>query len=323
MKLKKLLKTAAVATALSVTPFVAFAEDSYHIGVSVPSADHGWTTGLLWWARQASEDLSAKYPDIEFTILAANSGTAQVGDVEDLRVRQIDALVILPHNPATLQQVIAETYQDGIYTVVVDRELETPTQDVFLAGDNPGMGEQAAVYMADAMGGEGNVVVIEGPPIPINSQRVNAFNAEMERHPDITILDSQSGEWNPQTSLNVMEDMLARHPHIDAVWAGDDDALKGVLTAIEESGRDDIKILVGGGGSKDVIGMIRDNHSIVKATVTYPPNMIATGIALAVHGVRGEKMGDMYHGVPSRMVLAADPITADNADDFYEPDAAY
>ncbi|MFY0666203.1 MAG: substrate-binding domain-containing protein [Natronospirillum sp.] len=323
MKLKKWLKTAVVSTALAVTPFAASAQESYHIGVSVPSADHGWTAGLLWWARQASEDLSAKYPDIKFTILAANSGTAQVGDVEDLRVRQIDALVILPHNPATLQQVIAETYQDGIYTVVVDRELETPTQDVFLAGDNPGMGEQAAVYLADAMNGRGNVVVIEGPSIPINSQRVDAFNAEMARHPGITILDSQSGEWNPQTSLNVMEDMLARHPHIDAVWAGDDDALKGVLAAIEESGRSDIEILVGGGGSKDVIGMIRDDHPIVKATVTYPPNMIASGIALAVHGVRGEKMGDMYHGVPSRIVLAADPITADNADAFYEPDAAY
>src|SRR5690554_2821699 len=97
MKLKKWLKSAVVSTALSITPFIASAQESYHIGVSVPSADHGWTAGLLWWARQASEDLSAKYPDIKFTILAANSGTAQVGDVEDLRVRQIDALVILPH----------------------------------------------------------------------------------------------------------------------------------------------------------------------------------------------------------------------------------
>lgn len=323
MKLQQWLKQAAATVALSTVPFFALGEDDFHIGVSVPSADHGWTAGLLWWANKAADELGEKYPNVDFTVLAANSGTAQVGDVEDLMVRQIDALVILPTNPATLQQVIAEAYHDGIYTVVVDRELEDPTQDVFLAGDNPGMGEEAAKYMAEALDEEGKIVIIEGPSIPINAQRVNAFRDEMARHSGIEILDSQSGEWNPQTSLNVMEDMLARHPEIDGVWAGDDDALQGVYQAILEAGRDDIKVLVGGGGSKDVIGMIRQGDSIVSGTVTYPPNMIASGIAVALHGLRGEHMGEMYHGVPSRLILAADLITEENADEFYQPEAAY
>ncbi|WP_108126504.1 substrate-binding domain-containing protein [Saccharospirillum mangrovi] len=323
MKLNLWLKRVAIAATLSTVPFLALGEENYHIGVSVPSADHGWTAGLLWWANKAADELNDKYPNVEFTVLAANSGTAQVGDVEDLMVRRIDALVILPTNPATLQQVIAEAYHEGIYTVVVDRELDTPTQDVFLAGDNPGMGEQAAIYMADALDEKGKVVIIEGPSIPINAQRVNAFRDELSRHSGMEILDSQSGEWNPQTSLNVMEDMLARYPHIDGVWAGDDDALKGVYQAIRESGRTDIKVLVGGGGSKDVIGMIRQGDSIVSGTVTYPPNMIASGMAVALTGLMGQHLGDMYHGVPSRLILAADLITEENADEFYEPDAAY
>ena len=108
----------------------------YKIGVSVPSADHGWTAGLLWWANKAVADIETQEKDIEFYVVAASSGTKQVGDVEDLMIKGIDALVILPHNPATLQKVIDEAYASGIYTVAVDRELATPAQNIFVARVN-------------------------------------------------------------------------------------------------------------------------------------------------------------------------------------------
>lgn len=322
MTITRVLKQTALAATLAATSLAASAEE-YHIGVTVPSADHGWTAGLLWWAQRATEELAAQYDDVSFTVLSASSGTAQVSNVEDLMIRDIDALVILPHNPATLQQVIAEAYESGIYTVVVDRELEEPSQDVFLAGDNPGLGEEAARYMAEALGGEGDVLVLEGPPIPINSQRVDAFNAVMAEYPGINILDSQTTNWNPQEALSVTEDLLGSNSHVDAIWAGDDDVLLSALRAVEENERDDVRLIVGGGGSQRVIEMIREGHPVVRGTVTYPPNMIASAIALAVHGVKGERLGNMYHGVPSRVILAADLITADNVEEFYQPDAAY
>ncbi|PCF96169.1 substrate-binding domain-containing protein [Vreelandella nigrificans] len=322
MKISRVIKTTVLAASIAGSVSLANA-DSYHIGVTVPSADHGWTAGLMWWAQQATDELSEKYPDVSFTVLSANSGTAQVSNVEDLMIRNLDALVILPYNPATLQSVISEAYAEGIYTVVVDRELETPAQDVFLAGNNPGLGEQAARFIAEELNGEGNILVLEGPPIPINSQRVDAFNRVMEEHPGINILASQNTDWNPQRALSVTEDLLGSNPQVDAIWAGDDDVLVAALQAIEENQRDDIQLVVGGGGSQAVIEMIRDDHPMVKGTVTYPPNMIASAIALAVHGVKGERLGDMYHGVPSRVILAADLITADNVEEFYEPDAAY
>lgn len=322
MRINTMIKKAALAICLVGASTLATA-DEYHIGVTVPSADHGWTAGLLWWAQRATADLAEKYPEVTFTVLAADSGTSQVADVEDLMVRNIDALVILPHNPATLQQVITEAYEEGIYTVVVDRELEEPAQDVFMAGNNPGLGEVAARYMAEELGGQGDILVLEGPSIPINAQRVDAFNRVMEDYPGINILASQNTDWNPQRALSVTEDLLGRFQHVDAIWAGDDDVLMAAMRAIAENQRDEIQLVVGGGGSQEVIDLIRNDHPMVKGTVTYPPNMVASAIALAVHGVKGEHLGDMYHGVPSRIILAADLITADNVEQFYEPDAAY
>jgi ribose transport system substrate-binding protein len=295
----------------------------YKIGVSVPSADHGWTAGLLWWANKAAEDFKAKEKDIDFYVVASSSGSKQVGDVEDLMVRGIDALVILPHNPATLQKVIEEAYDEGIYTVVVDRELAHPAQNVFIAGDNVGLGRVGAQWLAKQMSGKGNIVSIEGLQIPINKQRVDAFNEVMADYPNIKILDSQPGDWSTQKALTVMENFLQKYPKIDAVWCQDDDMLKGVLKAIEESGRTDIKTVLGGAGSKDIIKMIKsDSNKMVRATVTYPPSMIASGVALAVHGVKHEKLGDLYDE-PSRIILGAQLVTDENAAEFYFEDSPY
>ena len=229
------------------------AAEKIKVGVSVPSADHGWTAGLLWWAKKAVKDIEAKDKDVTFYVVAASSGTKQGGDVEDLMVKGIDALVILPHNPSTLQKVVEEAYAAGIYTVVVDRELPKPAQHVFLAGDNPGLGMVGAQWLAAEMDGKGKVVVLEGMSIPINKQRVEAFNEVMKSYPDIEILDSQPADWSTQKALALMENYLQKHNHIDAVWCQDDDMLKGVMQAIKESGRTEIKTVLGGAGSKDII----------------------------------------------------------------------
>ncbi|QRV25219.1 substrate-binding domain-containing protein [Marinomonas foliarum] len=317
----KIMRLIAVFTMLFAFVGTSYAA-KYKVGVSVPSADHGWTAGLLWWANKAAADFEAEDKDVEFFVVASSSGSKQVGDVEDLMIKGINALVILPHNPATLQKVIEEAYDDGIYTVVVDRELAHPAQNVFIAGDNAGLGRVGGQWLAKEMSGKGNVVVIEGLQIPINKQRVDAFNEVMADYPNIKILDSQPGDWSTQKALSVMENFLQKHPKIDAVWCQDDDMLKGVLKAIEESGRTDIKTVLGGAGSKDILEMIQHESKMVRATVTYSPSMIASGVALAVHGVKNEKIGHLYHE-PSRVILGADLVTKENVADYYFEDAAY
>ncbi|MDV7105542.1 substrate-binding domain-containing protein [Vibrio sp. TH_r3] len=306
----------------SITSNVVMA-DTLKIGVSVPSADHGWTAGLLWWAEKAAKDFKAQDDDLEFYIVAASSGSKQVGDVEDLMIKGIDALVILPHNPATLQKVIEESYEEGIYTVVVDRELEKPAQNVFIAGDNAGLGRVSGEWLAEELDGKGKIVVIEGMSIPINKQRVDAFNEVIAKHKNIEILDSQPADWSTQKALAVMENYLQKHSKIDAVWCQDDDMLKGVMQAIKESGRTDIKTVLGGAGSQDIIHMIEHDDPVVRATVTYPPSMVASGVALAITGVKHEHLGKMYHSSPSRVILAAELVDKNNVDQFIEDGAAY
>ncbi len=268
------------------------------IGVTVPTADHGWTGGVVWWTQKAIRDWQARDANVEFLFKTAADAAAMAAVVEDFIVQDIDALVILPHD-ASVTPVVKEAYAKGIFTVVVDRGLTEKAYDVYIAGDNPGLGRVSGEWLASAMGGSGKMVVLEGMPVPINTERVQAFEAVIARYPGIEILDSQPAYWSTQKGMEIMENYLQKYPHIDAVFAQDDDVLKGALQAYAESGRTDVKWFMGGAGSKDIIKIIMDGSDPrLQADVTYHPNMAASAVSVGVHGARGEGLPEFYQNTP-------------------------
>jgi ribose transport system substrate-binding protein len=284
------------------------------IGVTVPTADHGWTGGVVWWTEKAIADWEAKDPNVEFVFKTAASAADMAAVVEDMMVQEIDALVILPHD-SSVTPVVKEAYDAGIFVVVIDRGLTEKAQDVYLAGDNPGLGRVSAEWLVEAMGYKGNLVAMEGMPVPINTERVEAFEAVVAQYPDIKLLESQPAHWSTQKGLELMENYLQKYPKIDAVFCQDDDVLKGALQAYEESGRDDVKIFMGGAGSKDIVKIIMDESDPrILADVTYHPNMAASAVSVGVHGARGESLPGFYQNTPPAFIqLAAELITKENA----------
>ena len=133
-------------------------------------------------------------------------------------------------------------------------------------------------------------------------------------------LDSQPTDWNTERGLKVMESYLQKYPKIDGVWAGDDDVLLGVLTAYAESKRTDVKAMVGGGGSKAIVRKVMDKDPVVKATVTYPPQMVEVGAARALDGLRNG--GKPVNG-EVEIIVKSEVVTPDNAAAYYFPDSRY
>jgi ribose transport system substrate-binding protein len=321
--MKKILFVMLAALVLFAMPAAA---QSVKIGVSIPSADHGWTGGLGYYAQMAIKDINAKDKNVTFTLTLADTPQKQVSDVEDLMAKGVQALVVLAYDSSTLTPTIKKAKEKGIYIVSVDRGLTEPVQDVYIAGDNPGLGKVSAEYMGPAMNGKGSMVVLEGIPCEINTQRVQAFNDVMKaKFPGIKILDSQPANWSTDKGYEVMQNYLQKYPQIDAVWAQDDDILIGVLKAYKESGRKDIKLMIGGAGSKQMVKAVMDGDPMITADVTYPPAMIYPAINLAVLGVRGQNLPGFtpMKKIPSNVIIAAELITKKNAANYYDPKSPF
>ncbi|MCA0204392.1 ABC transporter substrate-binding protein [Pararhodobacter sp.] len=305
------------ATALALMTGSAIAQTQV-VGVSIPAATHGWAGGMNFFAQDAINRLEEVYPELDFVLATASDPAQQVNDIEDMvATRNISALVVLPFESEPLTAPVQAVSEAGIWVTVVDRGLSVEgIEDLYVAGDNPGFGRVSGEYMLSAMPEGGDIVVFRGIASTIDNERVDNFMAAIEGS-NINVLAAEHGNWNRDTSFEVMQDFLSRFPEIDAVWASDDDMALGVLAAIEAAGRTDIQFVLGGAGMKEMIARTRDGDPMIPANVTYPPAMIATAIELTAVGLTSNAP------VAGEFIIGSVLVTPENAADFYFPDSPF
>jgi ribose transport system substrate-binding protein len=296
----------------------AIAADKKVVAVSIPAADHGWTAGVVYHAKAAADEINKAFPNVEVVVKTSPSAADQVSALEDLSAsRKPDALVILPYTSEELTQPVKAIKDMGTFITVVDRGLtDEGIQDLYLAGDNIAVGANTAKFMIDKLGGKGDIVVLRGIPTVIDDERIKGFEDTI-KGTDIKILDIQYANWNSDEAFKLMQDYLAKYPHIDAVWANDDDMLLGVLEAVKQSGRTDIKLALGGNGMKDIVKKVIDGDEMTPVETPYPPAMIKTAIYMTVANLVGQAP------VRGAVKLDAPLITQDNAAEYYFPDSPF
>ena len=293
--------------------------ETIKIAFSAPGADHGWLAAIT----ENAEEEAAKYDDVEFVLLeGTNDSAAQVSQVEQLMAEDPDALVILPHEGGPLTPVALEAMEQGIPVINLDREFSTKSAyRTWIGGDNYGIGVSAANYLAEQLDCQGNVVEIQGlAGISVTEQRSAGFADTIEQlcGDGIQIVAQQPADFLPDKGLEVMETILQAEPDIDAVYTHDDDMAMGVVSAIENAGREDEMILTGAGGSREAMERIGQG-GLYSATFLYNPSMSASAVRVARLIALGEGFEELAEPeVPSRIELTATTVTQDNVDQFID-----
>lgn len=310
----KIALAAGLATGLATA--AAAQQKNVTIGVSIPAATHGWTGGVVYHAQEAAKALEKGYPSLKVIVKTSPDGAAQANALDDLTTQKIDALVVLPFNSDELTNPVREVKKRGTFITVVDRGLKDASiQDLYVAGNNPEFGRVAGKYFVDNLK-SGNVVVFRGIPTVIDEERVTNFEKALEGS-GVKVIDKQYANWNRDDAFKVMQDFLAKHPKIDAVWASDDDMALGVLEAIRQAKREDVKFVLGGAGMKEMVKRVMDGDKMIPANVSYPPAMIATAMGVtAAHYFSNAPVRGTY-------VLNAELITKDNAKEHYFPNSPF
>jgi ribose transport system substrate-binding protein len=320
MNRRMALATTALAALLATAPALAQKNDKVVVGVAIPAATHGFTGGIVYWANQAKKDLEKQHKNLEVIVKTAANASEQANQLQDLvTVNKINSLVVFPFESAALTKPVAQVKSKGVYVTVVDRGLtDTSAQDAYVAGDNTAFGKIPAEYIAKALGGKGNVVALRGIPTTIDNERMDAFTGVLKNHPEIKLLDAKHANWNRDDAFKVTQDYLTRFKQIDAIWAADDDMAVGVLRAIKQADRKDIKLVFGGAGAKGMIKTLMDGSDpLIQANVSYSPKFIYDAVKLTAEArLKGEKL-------PPTTIIPSVLITKQSAKDFYFPDSPF
>ncbi|MFT4151462.1 MAG: ABC transporter substrate-binding protein [Paracoccaceae bacterium] len=311
--------SAALAVAASLGAGPALAEDkTYTIGVSIPSATHGFMGGLNWHAQETIKRLEKTYPNLKFVLATAGEAGKQVDDLEDmLATRNIDGLVVLPFESEPLTAPVKAVKDAGKWVTVVDRGLaQEGIEDLYVAGDNTAFGRVAGEYFKAHLPSGAKVVILRGIPTTLDNERVEAFEKAIEGS-GIEVLDKQHGNWNRDDAFTVMQDYLSKYPKIDAVWAADDDMAIGVMEAIAQAKREKEMWIIGGAGMKEIVKRIMDKDPQLPVDVTYPPALISAAIEMTA--LRFVSDTPVY----GRFIIGSTLITPENAERFYFPDSPF
>lgn len=284
---------------------------------SVPPTDHGWLGAISKNAKAAAE----QHKDVKFELLQAADADSQAQQIEQAIAQKPDALVVLPQDGEALTPVAQKAERAGIPVVNIDRLFSKPdAATATILGDNYQIGTLAADYIGDQLKCNGNVVEIQGlAGISVTEDRSKGFKDELKKkcpNGGVKIVASQPGDFNPDTGLKVMENILNAQKDIDAVYTHDDDMAQGVVQAIRNAGRDKDMFLTGVGGSSDAMKQIKAG-GLYRATFLYNPNMAASAVNMARLIALGQGFPELSPPeVPRQLIVPAAVVTRDNVDKY-------
>jgi len=274
------------------------------LGLSVSTLNNPFFVTLRDGAEAAAGEAG-----VQLVVVDAQDDAAQEAtNIEDLIEQGVSALLINPTDAAAIVPSIQRANEAGIPVFTIDRAAEGGEVVSHIASDNVAGGRMAAEFLCNALGGEGNVVELEGiAGTSAARDRGQGFNEYMsEECPGVTIVARQTANFNRAEGLTVFENILTAEPDIDGVFAHNDEMILGAIEAAEAAGRAGEITFVGFDAIDDAVAAVRDGR--LAATVAQQPALMGElGVQTAVAYLNGESV-EAY--IPVDLEL----ITADNVE---------
>lgn len=286
--------------------------DKYKIGILAPAVTHGWVAAVAYHAEARAKELS---DEIEYKIQTSSNAEEMTSQLDDLMTWGAEAIVAFPQWEG-MEVPIQRALDEGIE--VVNFDIVIDAEGVYrVAGDNEDMGVQGANYIVEKIGKEGTVVMLEVPSSgSVSELRKKGFVDTLEEiAPDMEVL-TYATQFTREDGLKDFADILTSNAKIDAVYSMDDETSIGVLQAIREAGRTDIKVVTGGGGMQEYFNMMPENEDIWIQSATYSPAMVKDAVDVALKVLKGEKVED-------NTIIPTTIVDRDNYQDFLDEGSPY
>ena len=288
---------------------VGSAADKYKVGILAPAVTHGWVAGV---AYNAEQECLALANEVDYKLYTSNNAEEMTTQLDDLMTWGAQAIVAFPQWEG-MEVPIQNAIDSGI--TVVNFDIVIDADGVYrVTGDNEGMGVESAKYIVEKIGTTGTVVAL---PVPtsgsVSELRMKGFTDTIkEIAPEMNVIEYATA-FTREDGLKDFTDILAANKQIDAVYSLDDETSIGVLQAIEDAGRTDIKVITGGGGCQEYFNIIAANESINVCSALYSPLMVKDAVDEAVALLKGETV-DPVKVIPTTIVDRS------NVADYLDPE---
>ncbi|MDR3341560.1 MAG: sugar ABC transporter substrate-binding protein [Treponema sp.] len=185
----------------------------------------------------------------KFSLVMAGEQTAvatQVNQLEDLIAKKVSGIILSPMDSRAVIPALRKAKEAGIPVVLVDNTIEPGNEDLYvtyIGTDNFNAGRVGGQTLAKTLNNTGNVLIIRGANgSSAGDDRVNGFK-EGIKDSGLRIVGEQPGDWTNSVAMQVTENMLQANPQVDGLFTASDVMLDGILTALQNANRSNVKIM--------------------------------------------------------------------------------
>lgn len=306
---------AAEATAEETTAEAAAGEAAagpFTIGLSNSFVGSEWRTQMI----QNMQDVNQEFLDAGLTndlvIESADTDAqGQIAQIQNLINKGVDGIIINPGDVNALNPTLEDAIAAGIPVIAVDQEI-CAEGVINVVIDQKEWAKISATWLAEQLGGEGKIVLIEGfVGHPANEARMAGVQEVLDANPGIEVVGRDTGRWDQATGQQVMSNFLASIPEIDGVWTQDGMAA-GVLTAIQTANPANWPIVSGEARQSYLVqwnDVLQSQPDFQSIGVVNPPGVGASGLRVMVNLLQGKELDESQLAGPCGNTLYV-PIPA-------------
>lgn len=274
------------------------------IGVSMAGFHSLFYVAAVDGMKKAAEE--AGY---ELVVLNANGNSPQqVNQVQNLVTQQVGAVIFAMQDATAGAAGVAEATAANIPVIALDQRPKGEVTS-FIGSDSIKASQELCKYLAEQMGGKGNLAVIKGVlGSSTEIERSKGCASVLDQHPEIKIVSTTNADWDENKGFKVAQDVLTANPDLQAIFAQNDGMALGAAKAAAQAGRTGLKI-VSVDGFPQIYEAIENGQ--VQATMSQQPfQMGELAVKTAI-----QAMGDQASSIAKEQLQPTVLVTQKNLEE--------
>jgi inositol transport system substrate-binding protein len=225
------------------------------IGITVQDMSNEFITML----KEAMQIQFKKYPTVQYIINDAEAKPdKQVSQMDNFISQKVNAIICNPADAEALIPAIKDAIKAGIPVITLSSDVSKNVGQFWSGSENESAGQIEAQYIADKLKGKGNIAVLRGPIGHFAEiGRFKGYKKVLDKYPGLKVVFDQTGNWNREEAMSIMENWLQTGKKIDAVLAQNDGMALGALKAVTDAKMKNKIMVVGVDAIKDALDSVK------------------------------------------------------------------
>ncbi|MGY5058910.1 ABC transporter permease/substrate-binding protein [Streptomyces sp. 900105755] len=301
------------ALAAVVTVGLVAATSLLHTGSSSGSTKIGLSLSTLnnpfFVQIRAGAQAEAKKQGVDLTVTdAQNDASQQANQLQNFTSSGLGAIIVNPVDSDAASNSVKAAGKAHIPVIAVDRGVNNAQTATLVASDNVTGGELAAKTIAEKLGGQGKIVILQGQAgTSAARERAQGFANGLKAYPGIQVVAQQPADFDRTKGLDVMSNLLQAHPDVQGVIAANDEMALGAIKALGSKAGSSVSV-IGFDGTPDGLAAVK-NGTLYASVAQQPSQLGKIAVDNALKAVKDQK-------IPSAIKVPVKVVTKDNVAGF-------